>query len=241
MDLRKTCAYFIAPFGLTLIMMAMYFSGLTILQQIISPTMDALYRQPREFGLLENAQNIVLIVTIVFLVLGFRQKKTLLERAAMAFLAFCTFVIFLEEIDYGLHFYEYLSGIHVDESRDVRNFHNQGDDRTQTIKRNVDIGMALLFVILPFALYKAKNPFIRYILPDRYAALTLIAAVLTRSLAHYLQDQGYGEGGSIAKGISEFREFVTYWLIMIYFRDLALFRNWGETTTHPEKPAQNTP
>ena len=233
MDSFRVNLYFVVPVTISLVMVAMYYSGIDILQQIIFPKMEGIYaNSAREFGLVENLQNVVLLSILIMLALGLRRKTHRVEQAALVGVGCCALFVFLEEIDYGLHVWEYLRGIKADEAVEVRNFHNQGD-RTSRMKQSADLGMVIFFIILPFALRNSDNRLVRHVLPDRYSALTLVGAFIVRSTAHYLQDHGYGEGGAISKNISEFREFMTYWLIMLYCKDIALSRHWGQTTLNP--------
>lgn len=222
---QKLIAYGAIPIGTTLLMIDMQFSGIDLLRNIIAPSIDGIYaNSQRELGLLENLQNIVLLAMIIICVMGFRKKTFWLEKAGLGFIACCTLFLLLEEMDYGLHFYELIRGIKADEAIQDRNFHNVGD-RTQTLKQLGDIGLILIFVIAPFALMKSRNRYIQYLLPDRYSVITLAGSLILSSLAHWLNDHGYAEEGVFKSNISEFREYQTYWLCMLYVRELALKRN----------------
>lgn len=222
---RKRIWYIAVPITSALIMVLMYFSGIPVLRQIITPTIEGIYgNSQREFGLLENLQNVLLLTMVIFAIRGALRKKDLYERVAFGGLACFAFFVFLEEIDYGLHFYEYARGIQSDEAAADRNLHNVGD-RTSTIKRIVDVGMFVLFVVLPFGFHKSRNRYLRYLAPDRYSVLTLMGGVLVSKFAHLLNDRGYGDAANIGSNISEFREYVTYWLFLLYIRELVFHRD----------------
>lgn len=227
MNWRKVTIYFFAPLALVLPMVFMYFSGVELLQNIISPEFEGLYgNSNRELGLLESAQNIVLLVIIVLLVRGLLLHKTWWLRAGI-FVALCGAVfIFLEETDYGLHYKEFFTGVTADEAAERRNWHNVGD-RTNRMKQLVDAGTVLWFVIAPFALARSAHWFARVFVPDKYAALTLVAAFITRSLAHGLQDAGFEGSGTMSSNLSEFRELVTYYLGAAYLFDVSERRLLG--------------
>ncbi|MFP6581872.1 MAG: hypothetical protein VCD00_04880 [Candidatus Hydrogenedentota bacterium] len=225
---QKLIWYIAVPIISTLVMVLMYFSGIPVLRQIITPTIEGIYgNSQREFGLLENLQNVLLLAMVVFAIRGAVRKKDLVERVAFGGLAFFAFFVFLEEIDYGLHFYEYARGIQSDEAAANRNLHNVGD-RTSTIKRIVDLGMFVLFVVLPFGFHKSRNRYLRYLAPDRYSVFTLLGSVLVSQFAHLLNDRGYGDASNIGSNISEFREYVTYWLFLLYIRELVFRRDLGD-------------
>jgi hypothetical protein len=62
----------------------------------------------------------------------------------------------LEEIDYGLHYYDGLAGVSR-ERMGTRNLHNIGQ-ATGGIKAVADAGMAVLFVVIPLAGRRAVPP-----------------------------------------------------------------------------------
>ena len=137
--------------GFNALAIALYFSGNTALQQIIAPTLDTLRpSQWREFGLLEIVQTGVLIA-IIWILFVTAIRRTHIAEKVVLFIGTAAFIfLFLEEIDYGLHFYELLTGKHS--SVVSRNWHNQwkGDVENATIlKRLNDAAIILWFVLLP--------------------------------------------------------------------------------------------
>jgi hypothetical protein len=180
----------------------------------------------REFGLLENLQHAILIAILVISLLAVRRKETKIEQAGFLGLAAFTLFVFLEEIDYGLHYYEFIMNISWKDVAQVRNWHNQGD-RTRLFKIATDAGMILMFVIAPFALRGIQNRWVQYLIPDRWCLATMIAAYLIRTTAHSLQDAGFGNPGSIDNNLSEFRELITYYLACIYVVNIVFFPHAG--------------
>lgn len=221
MNWRKVTIYFFTPLAFVLPMVFMYFSGIEILQLIISPRIEGLYgNSNRELGLLESTQNVVLIAIIILLARAVLIHKLWWFRAA-AIVALCgaTFV-FLEEIDYGLHYKEFFTGISADEAAERRNWHNVGD-RTSRIKQIVDTAVIFWFLIAPFALAGSNFRLLRTITPDKYAALTLVAMFIIRNTAHGLQDAGFEGSGTMDSNLSEFRELATYYLGAVYLFDIS--------------------
>jgi len=224
MDWKKFHLYFTLPFGVTLLFVGFYYSGIAFLQNLVTPVFENMdVKQRREFGVLENSQNIVIIGMIVMAIWGARRQSMPLLRWGFAGIAVFSVFIFLEEIDYGLPYYEMLRGIPKEQMAEVRNWHNQGH-RTSDTKRILDIAMVLWFGILPFVAHARLNWRWRLIAPDRYSAATLIAAFLIRTIAHTLHDLGLGEGGGIEKNTSEFRELITYSVFALYLYELAFRR-----------------
>ena len=85
-------------------MVLMYFSGVHALQQIISPRIDGMYvNSQREFGLLENMQNVLLIAIVIIAGRAVFKPKPAWERAGFSGIALLSVFVLLEEMDYGLH------------------------------------------------------------------------------------------------------------------------------------------
>ncbi len=228
MNRRKIIIYLIVPLTVSIPMILMYFSGIDTLQHIVSPDIEGLYgNSNRELGLLENIENVVLFVMLVTLVRAAFYIKHPMGRAAIAILIAGTTFVLLEEMDYGLHYYEYVAGIDASDAVQERNWHNVGK-RTSKTKRIVDVGMVVWFLITPLALHGRNIPRVQTLIPDRYAALGVIAMFITRSLAHGLQDAGFGSPGTMDSNLSEFRELVTYYVCAVYLYDLCERRLRGK-------------
>lgn len=229
MNWRKITVYFFIPLALVVPMVLMYFSGIEILQFIISPNIEGIYgNSNRELGLLESMQNVALLILMGLLVRGVFIHRKMMFRVGCAAALLVTAFVFLEEIDYGLHYYEFVSGVPAEEATEVRNWHNQGE-RTNTTKQIVDAGVVLWFVVAPLLLTGSAYPLVRSITPDRYAVLTVLAMFLVRSLAHGLQDAGFTGSGTMDSNLSEFRELVTYYLGMTYVYDVSERRLRGRS------------
>lgn len=235
---QKILLYGVIPIGSTLVMIGMYFSGIPILRDIIAPNIPDIYaNSQRELGLLENLQNVVLICMFIITAMGIWRKPSLFEKVALAGIGCFTIFVLLEEMDYGLHYYEFLRGIKADDAVQVRNLHNV-EGRTGIIKKTVDVAMVLLFFVLPFALHKVKNTYVQFLLPDRFSTVTLIGSFLMSTLAHALDDHGFAPNGVFHQNISEFREFMNYFIFMLYLRELVLKRDFHALPApdNPESP-----
>ena len=210
-------------------MMGMYFSGIETLQNIVAGShweqINEIAR--REFALLETLQHLLLLAMCIITLRNVPRTENRFDQAVLLGIAAFSMLVLLEEIDYGLHFYEFAMGIPEDQAQDLRNIHNSSG-YLGAIKRISDYSMALLFVIAPFALATVKKPLIRRYLPDKYSALTFAVAMLIRNIAHPLDDRGYGTG--LQSNIAEFREFVTYYLFFLYTYQLATGHTLG---SHP--------
>ncbi len=206
-DKPRTLQYGIIPMAFGLTSVAAYFSGIESLQSLVSPKIN------REFGLLENAQNVLILAGVVLCVRAARREATTTWRGLFYLAALACLVVFMEEIDWGDHYWSAITGAERAKG-ETFNLHNQGNINTW-LKRAVDLGGVLFFVILPLT----KKHFVtrlRLFLPNPYSALTLIAGVIVSSLAHELEYGGFPNNGSLHKNISEFRELFTYTVTLLY-------------------------
>ena len=211
-DKRRLCLYGALPLAVGLLFVALYFSGVELLQAIASPASE------REFGLIENTQNLVLLAAVV---LCWRAGMRETERGWRLFLrlaALACFVLFMEEIDWGDHYWSVLTGSERPAGEHF-NLHNQGDIN-RWLKRVVDLGFAVFFVILPLRARKLPVR-LRPLLPDLHSGLTLATSLLVSQIAHGLDDAGWSNNGSLHNNISEFRETFTYWVCLLYLWELA--------------------
>lgn len=224
MKAKKFIVFVAVPVGVSLALIAAYFSGIHWLQQVVSPRMPQLHRTAgRECGLLENLQNLCLLVMIGVCITAVRRKQLWAEKVAFALIAVFAIFIALEEIDYGLHCYERLKTVPSSEAAEVRNLHNLADV-DKTIKKCADAGIVLLFVLLPLFGAKSKRPLVRYVTPDRFSILTVTAMVAVSKLAHALENAGFDSQRTISRNISEFRELFVYYLFMVYLVDIVFRR-----------------
>lgn len=224
--------YAAIPCAVNLSLVGMYFSGIPWLQHIVVPDLPNMI-QAREFGLLENLQNIYLLVMFGIGLYALKTKPYLLEKgAALLFTLFAAFV-FVEEIDYGLHWIEFINQVPLEEQAEVRNWHNEGE-RTSIMKDVMTAGTVLVFVIAPFAFRNTRNRLIRYLLPASQYAAGFIGIVLISRLAHYLNDLELGVPG-IRQNIGEFRELGMYYIYMMHAYTVAVTRQYDTTPITTEK------
>lgn len=219
MNWRKLFIYFFFPLGVTIPMILMYFSGIPLLQHIVSPEFEGLYwNSNRELGLLENLQHLILLAMLVialravFVVRGWKRVAITLLSVLIAF-------VFFEELDWGRHYYEFATGVSEDEALQTRNWHNVGS-RTELTKLAVDAFMVAFFLGAPLVLAGSAFPLVRLLTPDLYAAAGLIAMVVARLLILGLQEGGYGTPGTLDRDLNEFREILTYYLFAAYLFDV---------------------
>lgn len=203
--------YWAAPFGISVLLILAYFFGGPVLSGIVAPPLN------REYGLLENLQLLILLAAIVAAIRGLRVADDVLGRTAFALIAIVGTFLFLEEMDYGLHFWTLLTTGTATQS--FLNIHNQGDN-IRYMKKGTDAFYVLFFMILPLATLKVRNPLIRRFVASPMFITTLVAAFLISSIAHFLDDMLGNQPGSLRGNIAEFRETFTYYCFALYTMDL---------------------
>ncbi len=196
------------PLGIEAVLLASFFMGPEWAAEVVAPMAN------REFGALENLQLALLAVTVVIAIRGALLPSTRFAKTVWAGLAAFSFVVLLEEIDYGLHYIEWFTGTPPEERAEVRNLHNN-EGVLRVIKPLVDIGFALLYAIIPW--FAAKFPaWIRRLLPNKWSAATLILAGATRLVAHWFDDRHPTGEHALHGNVSEFRELMTYWVATLH-------------------------
>ena len=215
-DKRRVFLYGVAPFSLGLLFIALYFSGVGFLQSIASPASE------REFGLIENVQNLLLLSAAALCWRATRGEGDAAWRWLWRLATFACLVLFMEEIDWGDHYWSVLTGAERP-AGEYFNLHNQGDIN-RWLKKLVDVGFVVFFVLLPLAKERLPER-LRPFTPNLHSALTLLGGLLVSELAHGLEDAGWANNGSLHNNISEFRETFTYWVGLLYLWELAKRRS----------------
>lgn len=221
---KKVILFVLIPVTFNLFFFGLYFSGVDWLQQLVAPRMtDAIpVSSWREFGVVEQLQNIFLLyIVIVFLVAAVK-RKCIIEKVVFAAGFFLMLFLFLEEIDYGLHFWHYF----IDSPSEVSrfNWHNQhtfsNHENGRYLRKLGDLVIVCWFLLLPLLSYRFNFQRVKSVIPSPWFIATLIVSFLCTSLAHYLDDQGMGmingRPGILDGNVSEFRETTTYYLYLLY-------------------------
>jgi len=223
MNTKQLVKFILIPASINLLCIALYFSGIKFAQQIVAPTVPWLLENSwREFGLLELLQNVVLLAILFLLLRAIKSHTLVLEKVFFALASSVVLFIFLEEIDYGLHFYELISGEHSE--RVIRNWHNEETNNKQNVRylqKAANVLMAIWFVVLPLFKNKINNPFFRSFIPSRWFIGTFLVGVLISQLAHFLSKNDFAiiegiQGNLKGNTTSEFRELNNYYLYLLY-------------------------
>jgi len=224
---KKLLVYLIIPSLISLIFIWGYFFGDLRIQELIAPRLN------REYGLLENLQNLVLLALIAIAAYGFIRKRLCFERAILVCVLAGGIFLFMEEIDYGRHHYRYLIGDPIDnrikdteENCSDWNLHNLGNIN-QLFKRTLDMGMIALFIIFPLVTWKSTNRLIRYLCPDPWFILTMVTMISISRYAKVLNRAGLGMNGALQGNTAEFREIIIYYVFLVYLVTFIFRRSYA--------------
>jgi hypothetical protein len=232
MPRRVHFEYWILPSLVVGLLIAAYFSGVPQLASIVSPPAN------RELGLLENLQNVVLIAVMVVACRGLARAPSTVPKLWFVFIFLVTAFLFLEEINYGQHYWNALHGIDQMGLKKALSIHNVGKN-SDRFKRAGDAVLVLFFVVLPLAGSKRGPATFRYFVPQRAIITTVVATLVLSQVAHLLNEKAVVKG-SLGKSISEFRELFTYYLGFLYVREVALRRQWPVAAPAVQAPFPGT-
>lgn len=211
---QKKFYYWILPLVSMTILVFMNYSGIELFQTIVSPEIN------REFGLLENLQLLVLAIIFIVCIRSISSKRHQLENLVFGFLSLIFFVAFLEEIDYGIHYYEYFFNSGVEDKSIVRNLHNQGNNNFY-LRQATYVVMVLCFVVLPLLKEKIKIPFIQHFCADKMIISSFAVYLFVGQLARRLPQWGMEVNESLRGNHQEFEELVFYYIILLYLYEVA--------------------
>lgn len=221
--LRTHFIYWILPTVVTLLCILIYFYDFFSASEIISPSFN------REFGILENLQHLVILIIAIIGARSARSKKNKIEKYIFFFIAAASVFFFLEEIDYGLHYYDVITGREGDEkayifytSEKMRNIHNTGKN-TSILKMTSYVIIVVFFVLLPIlqTFKKSNSTILQYITPSLYIIYTAVSLFLLNQFAFYLYGLNFHTNRSLDSTVSEFEELMFYYIILLYIAELA--------------------
>lgn len=217
----KLLIYLIIPVLISCFFIGGYFSGDLGLQQLIAPIIN------REYGLLENFQNLLLLSLIIMTGYGIIRKRHIFEKIVLGCILLMVLFLFLEEIDYGRLHYSYLIGNPLTDrgTNNDWNIHNLSNFN-QFMKRGLDLFMIGFFCIFPIVSWKSKSPMVRYFRPDPWFIVIIITMFVISHLAHMINNAGLVMDGALKNNMAEFREVNIYYIFLIYLIDFIFRRKY---------------
>tara|TARA_B110000046_G_scaffold113818_1_gene121085 strand:- start:12327 stop:13031 length:705 start_codon:yes stop_codon:yes gene_type:complete len=214
-DKSSHFTYWQFPLIVSVLLVLMNYSGIQLFTELVSPNVN------REFGLLENLQLLLIATTFVYIIKAIRLKDFWFEKLTYTVLSLFFLVLFLEEIDYGIHYYEYfIKGVEEDKSI-VRNFHNQGDNNFY-LRQSSYVVMVLVFVLLPLLRRKIKNSVIHHISASSSIIYSFLVYLFIGQLSRWMPKFGMPVNESLRGNHQEFEELVLYYIILLFVYEIAI-------------------
>lgn len=219
---RRHIHYWLAPTIVTLVFIFIYFYNWWGLSEVLAPRFN------REFGIVENLQLAILVAIGIKAVKCFKYAQLTILKWLFAIVVLGTIVLFLEEIDYGLHFFDLAAGksqtdilVERQQHNTIRNIHNQGS-LTSVLKMTGYVVIAILFVIIPLLSQKLfrKDALIHLLLPSKWMIATIAAMFICNQVALYLSNSLTLINDSLSGNFSEFEETFTYYIFWLYITEL---------------------
>ncbi len=217
---NKHFYYWILPAVVVTVLIILNYSGVAVLQAFVAPEIN------REFGVLENLQSLVILVIIFICIKGAIKTPSRLEKVIYVFGSLFFFVAFLEEIDYGLHFYEYINNIAPEQKVVTRNFHNINDNEyLYEVRQVIIVTLVIFFILLPLLKNKIQNQYIKHFIADKMIITTFIVYVLIGGLlVRMLPKLGMPHNPSLFGNHQEFEELISYYMILLYVYEIILLK-----------------
>ncbi len=198
--------------------MCIYFFDILGMSYLIAPEYN------REFGIIENIQLLIILAIILVSYKNSTKAKIKSIRLIFILILISSIFIFLEEIDYGIHYYDYLTGkskeqlkIESLDNNSIRNIHNQGN-LTRYLKLFAYVLFALIIVSpIIFKRLKFRSKYLNYLAPKHYFIYTLLSMVLLNRAARYIDKfLKNNEVNSLNSNVSEFEEVFIYYILLLY-------------------------
>jgi hypothetical protein len=201
--------YWGLPLVLSFILMVCYFQGPNWLQELAASSYN------REFGLVENTENAILlcIVYMAFRLLKLPNSKRLKITYLVIF--FAAVFVFLEEIDYGYHYVNYINDAGATQLSINHNIHNMPHVNNQ-LRLIFYMFIAIFIIILPyFSSYKLPL-LLGHFVADIRLQLTVLAFLIISKMAGIFNDLSHNTNMALHGNISEFEELALYYLFLVY-------------------------
>ncbi len=216
---NKHFYYWILPLISTGILVILNHSGVELLQTFVAPIIN------REFGMLEHLQAIVILVIVVIAFSGLQKRRHWIENLGYLMLGILFIIAFLEELDYGLHYYEYFAGVAPEQKVVERNLHNYNNNEyLYEVRQGIIMVMILVFIILPLAKDKIKIKFIQHFCGDKMLIATFAVYVVIGQMARLFPKLGLPINPSLDGNHQEFEELVSYYMMLLFVYELTVIK-----------------
>lgn len=201
------------PLLLSLILMICYFQGPDWLQELAASSYN------REFGLVENTENAILLCIVYFAFRLLNRPHSKRLRLPYLLILFAALFVFLEEIDYGYHYINYLNDADARQRSINHNIHNLPDVNNQ-LRLIYYILIAVFVIILPYFLSFRLPSLLVHFVADIRLQLTVLAFLIISKMAGIFNDLSHYTNMALDGNISEFEELPLYYLFLVYIYNL---------------------
>lgn len=201
------------PLIVSFILMMCYFQGPDWIQELAASSYN------REFGLVENTQNILLLFTSYVAFRLFRIPHSRWLRIAYLLIFLTALFVFLEEIDYGHHYINYINDAGADQLRINHNIHNIPNVNNQ-LRLFFYCLIAIFIIILPFFPSRRLPRLLTHFVSNIRLQLTVLAFLVISKMAGTFNNLSDRTNMALNGNISEFEELPLYYLFLMYVYSL---------------------
>ena len=214
MTLKEHLVYYILPIMVSWTLAFIYFAGPRWMQDLVAHSYN------REFGLLENLENLLLLLIIIISFTLLRRSGNGAMKIIYMLCLLASVFMLLEEIDYGYHFWNYFNGIRPQDDLVIHNIHNQGKN-TIKILMWVCYAIILLFIMIMPHLKKDRLPvWIMNLIPSIKLHFTVLSIPLISRIPHILNNMNFETNQSLYHNLSEFEELAIYYVFFLFFYEM---------------------
>ena len=192
----------------------MYFAGKPWMQDFVAHSYN------REFGLLENLENLLLLLIIIISFVLWRKSVDFISRAIYLLCLIATVFMLLEEIDYGYHFWNYYHGIRPQDDPIIHNIHNQGKNTIKMLMWACYTIILLFIIIMPHVKKDRLPEWIVNFIPSIKLHFTVLAIPLISRMPHILNNMNFETNQSLYHNLSEFEELAIYYIFFLFFFEM---------------------
>ena len=228
MTWKEHLVYYILPILVSWTLAFIYFAGSRWMQDLVAHSYN------REFGLLENLENLLLLLIIIISFTLLRRSVNGTMKIIYVLCLLASLFMLLEEIDYGFHYWNYFNGIHPQDDPVIHNIHNQGKN-TIKILMWICYAIILLFIIIMPHVKKDRLPeWIVNFIPSIKLHFTVLAIPLISRMPHILNNMNFETNQSLYHNLSEFEELAIYYIFFLFFYEMKS-RLQGHQLPKPER------
>ena len=262
----KITLHIIVPVLVWLVLSGMYFSGHIVLQRLVSPKLPPLAVNTwREYGLLENLQNLLLLSMVGVAAHGALVARERGRRLGLVLLAMVALVVLLEEMDYGTLWASYARAAPLEwfvpetlwspalaeagQRVDAFNLHT-AHGRFTWMKKIADVCTFAFFVVLPLVVKRGNGTgLLARWSPDRWMVVTTGIMAFLRLMTHNIARWDatalarvaaaggrVWETGSMGSNLSEFGELLLYYCCALYLFQQAYTQLSAAAVSVPRRP-----